>query len=73
MIQMSTVSALVCAPFLIHTFSFWRHSYFHAALNPNYKVTYAKAKWASQDFADGVKQCRNNNTARREQSSWLYL
>ncbi|KAG2343535.1 hypothetical protein BDR05DRAFT_884438, partial [Suillus weaverae] len=25
------------------------------ALNPNYKVAYAKVKWASQDFADGVK------------------
>ncbi|KAG1851982.1 hypothetical protein C8R48DRAFT_676238 [Suillus tomentosus] len=26
------------------------------ALDPNYKVAYAKAKWVSQDFADGVKR-----------------
>ncbi|KAG1748248.1 uncharacterized protein EDB91DRAFT_1079250 [Suillus paluster] len=29
------------------------------ALDPNYKVAYAKAKWASQDFADGVKRLKD--------------
>ncbi|KAG2749565.1 hypothetical protein P692DRAFT_20731536, partial [Suillus brevipes Sb2] len=26
------------------------------ALDPNYKVAYAKAKWASQDFDDGMRR-----------------
>ncbi|KAG2737443.1 hypothetical protein P692DRAFT_201733213, partial [Suillus brevipes Sb2] len=29
------------------------------ALDPNYKVAYAKAKWASRDFDDGMRQLKD--------------
>jgi hypothetical protein len=50
--QMSTSSALVCTSFLFRIILIE----FLAALDPNYKVTYAKAKWASQDFDDGMRR-----------------
>jgi hypothetical protein len=30
-----------------------------AALDPNYKVAYANAKWAASDFRDGMKRLEN--------------
>jgi hypothetical protein len=49
--QMSTLSALVYTSFLFCIILIE----FLAALDPNYKVAYAKAKWASQDFNDGMR------------------
>jgi len=39
--------------------STWSDNYFCAALDPNYKVAYAKAKWEPKDFDGGMKRLEN--------------